>query len=116
MIDAVRVHPAPGQAFRRKAGYLHLMLIALLPLGVAAAAVTAPPAQGPVAGVFPPWWSGARAVVAAGAAGPVVRFGSVPFIVIVAAADRARLRAAGAWLLLDPRVVGGCGGARASAT
>jgi hypothetical protein len=92
----------------RKVGYVALTLIALFPLGVALAAQFAPPAEGPVAAVFPPWWNARSAFVAAGAAGPVVRFGALPFIVIVAATDRARLRAAGALLLLDPRALGGC--------
>jgi hypothetical protein len=90
------------------AGYVPLILIGLLPLGVAVAAQFAPPADGPVAAVFPPWWDARSAFVAAGDAGPVVRFGALPFIVIVAATDRARLRAAGAWLLLDPRALGLC--------
>jgi hypothetical protein len=89
-------------------GYVLLTLIALLPLGVALMSMFAPPVEGPVAAVFPPWWDGRRTFVAAGAAGPVVRFGALPFIIVVAAGDRARLRAVGAWLLLDPRAVGGC--------
>ncbi len=89
-------------------GFAALGLMAVLPLGVALGAQARPPAVGPVAAVFPPWWHAARAFAAAGTAGPVARFGALPFIVIVAAPDRARLRAAGAWLLLDPRALGGC--------
>jgi hypothetical protein len=92
----------------RMTGFAALGLMAVLPLGVALGAQAAPPAAGPVAAVFPPWWPAARAFAAAGTAGPVARFGGVPFIVVVAAPDRARLRAAGAWLLLDPHAVGGC--------
>jgi hypothetical protein len=65
-----------------------------------------------VAAVFPPWWSAPRVFAAAGRAGPVVRFGAARFVVIVQAADRARLRAGGAWLLLDPAVLGGCATSR----
>ena len=72
------------------------------------AAQFAPSVDGPVAAIFPPWWDARSAFVAAGDAGAVVRFGALPFVVIVAATDRARLRAAGAWLLLDPRALGGC--------
>jgi hypothetical protein len=90
------------------AGGITLLLMAVLPLAVAAAALLAPPAQGAVAAVFPPWWDAAAAVTAAGAAGPVVRLGALPFVVVVAAADRSVLRAAGAWLLLDPVALGGC--------
>lgn len=92
----------------RLTDYVILVFVALLPLGVAVGALFAPPADGPVAAVFPPWWGDTRAFAAASAAGPVVRFGAVPFIVVVAADDRARLRAAGAWLLLDPRALGAC--------
>ena len=85
-----------------------VLTLALLPPVVAVASLFAAPADGPVAAVFPPWWSGADAVSAAWGAGPVVRFGAAPFIVIVAAVDRAVLRRQGAWLLLDPRALGGC--------
>jgi len=101
---------SPDNARQRSriSGFAALILLALLPLGVALGAQAAPPAGGAVAAVFPPWWDAARAFAAAGTAGPVARFGAVPFIVIVAAPNRARLRAAGAWLLLDPRALGGC--------
>lgn len=93
---------------RRPAGLMALAFIALLPLGVVPACQLAPPPYGPVAAVFPPWWTGRRAFAAAGTAGAVVRFGATSFIVIVAATDRARLRATGAWMLLDPRALGAC--------
>jgi hypothetical protein len=85
-----------------------ICLGALGPLGVALAAAMAPLPSGPVAAVFPPWWSARRAVTAAAAAGAVIRFGAYPSIMIVLAADRAQLRSHGAWLLLDPRAVGDC--------
>jgi hypothetical protein len=71
------------------------------------------PAAGPVAAVFPPWWTQARALAAAGEVGDVVRFGALPFIVVVVPAagttrPGAGLRHAGAWLLLDPLALGGC--------
>jgi hypothetical protein len=89
-------------------GFAALGLMAVLPLGVALGAQAVPPAGGPVAAVFPPWWQATRVFAAAGTAGPVARFGALPVIVVVATPDRARLRAAGAWLLLDPRALGGC--------
>ena len=86
-----------------------VLIFALLgPLGVALASSFAPLPTGPVAAVFPPWWNGAEAVASAGAAGAVIRFGALPFVVIVSAVDRPKLQAHGAWLLLDPRAVGGC--------
>jgi hypothetical protein len=58
--------------------------------------------------VFPPWWSLEDAVVSAGSAGRLVRLGALPFIIVLAEADRPRLRTAGAWMLLDPRALGSC--------
>jgi hypothetical protein len=84
------------------------LLASLSPLGVALADTLAPQPAGPVAAVFPLWWSDMKAVAAAGAAGTVIRFGAFPFVVIVMAADRRQLRWHGAWLLLDPRAFGGC--------
>lgn len=77
-------------------------------LAVALLLLLTPPAAGPVAAVFPPWWDGTRVLRAAGAAGPVVRFGALPFIIIVVPDHRDLLRQAGAWLVLDPRGLGGC--------
>jgi len=85
-----------------------LFAATVAPLAVALAATLAPAPNGPVAAVFPPWWNAGQAITQAWSAGPVIREGAVPFIIVVAAADRARLRALGAWLLLDPRTVGGC--------
>jgi hypothetical protein len=71
-----------------------------------------PPASGPVALLFPPWWSTMRSVVAAASMGSVVRLGAVPFIVVVQP-DRNGLRVSAArnvaWLVLDPQALGGCG-------
>lgn len=80
------------------------LLAALVPL-------CAPPPSGPVAALFPPWWSTARAVIAGAEAGPVIRIGGLGAVVVIAAGDdaaRHRLRASGAWLLLDPQRIGGC--------
>ena len=65
----------------------------------------------PVAALFPPWWSAPRALAAASAGGMPVRFGAAGFVVIVMPDipdAMQRLRQAGAWLLLDPKVLGGC--------
>ena len=89
-------------------GCLRLILIALVPLGVSLFCQLRPADTGPVAVLFPPWWDSRGSLTAAGSAGPIVRFGAVPFVVVVDAADRDRLWAAGAWLLLDPAILGGC--------
>jgi hypothetical protein len=86
--------------------------LALLPLPATAWLQLRPPASptAPVALLFPPWWSGTRAVLAAGAAGAVIRFGAWPGIVIIAPyAGGLPPTATGAWAVLDPRVLGGCG-------
>lgn len=70
-----------------------------------------PRPDGPIAAVFPMWWSEADSFAAASTAGAPVRFGTLPFIVVVMPADDAaaeRLQQAGAWLLLDPIALGGC--------
>jgi hypothetical protein len=85
------------------------------------------PAGAPVAAVFPPWWSAAEAVAAAGIVGRIVRLGTVRFVVVVVpdaptdgedaarpARAAARLRAVGAVLVVDPLVLGGCSPAATS--
>ncbi len=61
-----------------------------------------------VAAVFPPWWGGARAALAATVAGPVAGFGGAGFVVLMPQADPAALRAAGAWWILPAALLGGC--------
>lgn len=90
-----------------------LVLPSALTLGtlLACAAIELAPAPaGPVAAVFPPWWGGTRAVLAAAPAGAVIRFGALPCIVILQPAPLGRtlLRRAGAWAILNPAALGGC--------
>ena len=78
----------------------------------AAVAVNAKP-QNParIAAVFPPWWSPAQTVAAAGAAGDIAASGAAPFILILRGdpIDLAqRTRSAGALLVLDPDMAGVC--------
>lgn len=64
--------------------------------------------------MFPPWWSSARVIAAASAAGPVSAASRQPFVVVVRAPDgdvAGRLRQAGALLVLDPGLARACGGA-----
>ena len=64
-----------------------------------------------VAAVFPPWWSMAQSVSAAGSAGSIAAVGGAPFIVILRGdpVDLAqRARSAGALLVLDPDLAGVC--------
>jgi hypothetical protein len=70
-----------------------------------------PPASGPIAVLFPPWWSSARSVMAASAAGPVLRFGASFVVIVMPRVSHPFnvLRQQGAWALLDPLAFGGCG-------
>ncbi|MGI4945701.1 MAG: hypothetical protein ACRYHQ_34935 [Janthinobacterium lividum] len=77
----------------------------------AGASSLGPPSDGPIAALYPPWWSASQCLLAAAAGGRPVRFGAAGFVVVVSpdTPDAARLlRRAGAWLLLDPRALGGC--------
>jgi hypothetical protein len=77
--------------------------------GLFAALVTGP-TFGPVAAVFPPWWNASRALDAAAQGGLVLRIGiaNVIFVLPDPANGRSQLWHAGAWLLLNPRVLVGC--------
>jgi hypothetical protein len=95
-------------------GLSQILAVSGLAGGGLAMALVAGPATGPVAAVFPPWWDATRAVEAASEGGSVLRFGLTDFIVLVGPDEplgRDRLRLAGAWLLLNPRGLAGCGSA-----
>lgn len=98
---------SPGPAV-----WLYPLTIALGSLLAAFAIASRPADQGPVAAIFPPWWSGLQSVSAAAQAGPVIRFGLLPNIVIVMTerGGATVLRRAGAWVVIDPLALGGCGG------
>ncbi len=83
----------------------------LATLGATVAAGAAPRDPSRVAAVFPPWWTSARTASAAASAGQIAGAGGAPFILILRGEPDAlspRLRAAGAWLLLDPDAAGQC--------
>jgi hypothetical protein len=84
--------------------------LCLLSLAVSAGAVV--PAQATlVAALFPPWWSAPKVFAHAAGAGQIVQVGA-PFVVILRSDQpglSARLRRAGAILLLNPLGVGPCG-------
>lgn len=94
------------------AGPAALGVLGVLASLLAAVAVDAQPrTPGRVAAVFPPWWSPAQVVGAAGSAGDIAGVGAAPFIVIVRgdpAGLSQRVRSAGALLLLDPVLAGAC--------
>lgn len=78
------------------------------------------PVDGPqgVAAVFAPWQSSAFNLTAAASAGQVAGTGSLPFIIVLKAEDRAlrqRLYKAGALLVLDRSALGLCLSSQTSA-
>lgn len=90
---------------------LFCLLLGVVGLAGSLAAAT-PPDDDAIVAVFPPWWASARSFAAASGAGAVVNAGTFPFVLLVQSplpGLGARLRAAGAILLLDPLGPAGCG-------
>lgn len=86
-----------------------LAIVATLAATVASSATPRDPSR--VAAVFPPWWSASQIAAAGASAGQIAGGGGPPFILILRGEPDAlgpRLRAAGAWLLLDPDAAGRC--------
>ena len=80
-------------------------------LGAVVAFEAGPRTPRQIAAVFPPWWSQARVLEAARAAGAVTAIGGARNVVVVVANDDllpVRLNAAGALLQLNPTVTGLC--------
>jgi len=86
------------------------LALAVLSLAAVLAILLAPPASGPVAAVFPPWWSTQQVIEGAFRAGRLVRFGGLGFVAVVVR-DPQRGPGpyqSGAWLTLNPRAAGWC--------
>ena len=87
------------------------LAIATLAAGGLIGALAGSVPAGPVAAVYPPWWTGPRAIAAASHGGAILRPGAVKFVVVVMPDSQGgndRLRRAGAWLLLNPAGFIGC--------
>ena len=107
------VLPRAGEAAGTLAWVPALLLLLATLLG-AGWAGTRPGAEGePVAALFPPWWRAERVLAAAlGTEGAILRTGGLAGVLVVQSPEPGfadRLRAAGAWVLLNPRALGGCG-------
>jgi len=65
-----------------------------------------------VAVAFPPWWSTEEVLLAAASANAaIVRMTALPALLVVRPDDHdglTRLRAAGAWLAMDPQAITAC--------
>ncbi len=81
-------------------------------VGVAALSLQVHPGREIVAVAFPPWWSAQQTMLAAASAdAALVRTTSLSSLLVVRPGDHqglARLRKAGAWLVIDPQAISAC--------
>jgi hypothetical protein len=81
-------------------------------MAVAALSLQVPAGAEVVAVAFPIWWSTRQVMMgAASADASIVRTTAVPSLLVVRPGERdgmARLRQAGAWLIVDPRAIAAC--------
>ncbi len=81
-------------------------------VAIAALVFQARPDAEIVAMAFPPWWSTQQVLLAAASAdAAIVRTTAISAILVVRPNDHdglARLRAAGAWLAIDPQAIAAC--------
>jgi hypothetical protein len=81
-------------------------------IAVAALSFRAGPGVEVVAVAFPPWWTSQRVFEAAASAdAAIVRTTAVAAVLVVRPNDHdglTRLRAAGAWLTIDPQAIAAC--------
>lgn len=87
------------------------LALTIASLGAAVAFEAGPRTPRQIAAVFPPWWSQARVLAAAGEAGAITAIGGARNVVVVVADDDllpGRLSAAGALLQLNPSLTGLC--------
>jgi hypothetical protein len=88
-----------------------ILLIASF-VGVAALSLQVHPGRKIVAVAFPPWWSAQQAMLAAASAdAALVRSTTISALLVVRPGEHdglARLRKAGAWLVIDPQAVSAC--------
>ena len=99
--------PSPRLAWLNAAVFLAVSWLA-----VAGLALEARPGSEVVAAAFPPWWSMQQSMLAAASAdAAIVRTTAIPSVLVVhpdRADGLARLRAAGAWLAIDPQAIAAC--------
>jgi hypothetical protein len=81
-------------------------------VAIAALSLQAAPGSSVVAVAFPPWWGAPAAMLAAASAdAAIVRLTAIPSMLIVRPSVKdglARLRTAGAWLVMDPQALAAC--------
>ena len=81
-------------------------------IAIAALSLQVRPGSEVVAVAFPPWWSTEEVLQAAASANAaIVRMTALPALLVVRPDDHdglTRLRAAGAWLAMDPQAIAAC--------
>ncbi|MEO8319436.1 MAG: hypothetical protein ABJA75_23195 [Bradyrhizobium sp.] len=81
-------------------------------VAIAALSLQVRPGSEVVAVAFPPWWSSQEVLQAAASANAaIVRMTALPALLVVRPDGhdgRTRLRAAGAWLAMDPQAIAAC--------
>ena len=81
-------------------------------IAIAALSLQVRPGSEVVAVAFPPWWSTQEVLQAAASANAaIVRMTALPALLVVRPDDHdglTRLRAAGAWLAMDPQAIAAC--------
>ena len=102
-----------GITQRRWPAWLNATLLLLVSFtGVAALSLQVRPGAEIVAVAFPVWWDTQHAFAAAASAdAAIVRVTAIPSLLVVRPGGLqglARLREAGAWLVIDPRAVAAC--------
>ena len=81
-------------------------------IAIAALSLQVRPGSEVIAVAFPPWWSTQEVLQAAASANAaIVRMTALPALLVVRPDDHdglTRLRAAGAWLAMDPQAIAAC--------
>jgi hypothetical protein len=89
-----------------------LMGLVMLVAATAASFAPSEAVGAPVAAIFPPWWDAPQVMAGVAVAdAEILREGATPFVLVVSddAPDLSdRLRAAGAWFVLDPVAAAAC--------
>jgi hypothetical protein len=105
--------PAQTTAPSRWPAWLNATALLLVSfIAVAALALRVAPGTEVVAVAFPPWWTSQQIFEAAASAdAAIIRTTAIAAVLVVRPNDHdglARLRAAGAWLAIDPQAVAAC--------
>jgi hypothetical protein len=107
------MQPVPSTITSRWPAWLNATALLLASvIAVAALSLRAAPGVEVVAVAFPPWWTSQQIFEAAASAdAAIVRTTAIAAVLVVRPNDHdglTRLRAAGAWLTIDPQAIAAC--------